>query len=150
MVIDMKTNLLEDLAELEHQQWAHWTKYMLDRLAQLEAKLDGNAPYKAYFELSQQKQDWRRQIATPYSELTEKEKDSDRSWASKSLEITAKRLAELNPYPEDVFLPRSKEEMKAVADLIAKAGYFPDAVFGQFGRQVWNNAVDKLKDLSEY
>ena len=146
----MKTNLLEDLAELEHQQWAHWTKYMLDRLAQLEAKLDGNAPYKAYFELSQQKQDWRRQIATPYSELTEKEKDSDRSWASKSLEITAKRLAELNPYPEDVFLPRSKEEMKAVADLIAKAGYSPDAVFGQFGRQVWNNAVDKLKDLSEY
>ena len=85
-------NLLEDLAELEHQQWAHWTKYMLDRLAQLEAKLDGNAPYKAYFELSQQKQDWRRQIATPYSELTEKEKDSDRSWASKSLEITAKQL----------------------------------------------------------
>ena len=142
-------NLLETLAELEHQQWAHWTKYMLDRLAQLEAKLDGNAPYKAYFELSQQKQDWRRQIATPYSELTEKEKDSDRSWASKSLEITAKRLAELNPYPEDVFLPRNKEEMKAVADLIAKAGYSPDAVFGQFGRQVWNNAVDKLKDLSE-
>ena len=149
MVIDMKTNLLEDLAELEHQQWAHWTKYMLDRLAQLEAKLDGNAPYKAYFELSQQKQDWRRQIATPYSELTEKEKDSDRIWASKSLKITAKRLADLNPYPEDVFLPRSKEEMKAVADLIAKAGYSPDAIFGQFGRQVWNNAVQKLRELSE-
>ena len=146
MVIDMKTNLLEDLAELEHQQWAHWTKYMLDRLEQLESEQDSHDPYKVLH----QKENWRRQIATPYSELTEKEKDSDRSWASKSLEITAKRLAELNPYPEDVFLPRNKEEMKAVADLIAKAGYFPDAVFGQFGRQVWNNAVDKLKDLSEY
>ena len=139
-------NLLEDLAELEHKQWAHWTKYMLDRLEQLESEQDSHDPYKVLH----QKENWRRQIATPYSELTEKEKDSDRSWASKSLEITAKRLAELNPYPEDVFLPRNKEEMKAVADLIAKAGYFPDAVFGQFGRQVWNNAVDKLKDLSEY
>ena len=143
-------NLLEDLAELEHQQWAHWTKYMLNRLEQLEAEIDGKAPYDALLELAQQKQNWKRQIATPYSELTEKEKDSDRIWAAKSLEITAKRLADLNPYPEDVFLPRSKEEMKAVADLIAKAGYSPDAVFGQFGRQVWNNAVDKLKDLSEY
>jgi hypothetical protein len=65
------------------------------------------------------------------------------------LEIAAKRLAELNPYSEDVFLPRSKEEMKAVADLIAKAGYSPDAIFGQFGRQVWNNAVQKLKELSD-
>jgi ferredoxin-NADP reductase len=139
-------NLLENLAELEHKQWAHWTKYMLERLEQLEAEQDAHDPYK----VMHQKENWRRQIATPYSELTEKEKDSDRSWASKSLEITAKRLAELNPYPEDVFLPRNKEEMKAVADLIAKAGYSPDAVFGQFGRQVWNNAVDKLKDLSEY
>ena len=85
-------NLLEDLAELEHKQWAHWTKYMLDRLEQLEAEIDGKAPYDALLELAQQKQNWKRQIATPYSELTEKEKDSDRSWASKSLEITAKQL----------------------------------------------------------
>ena len=60
------------------------------------------------------------------------------------------QLSATNPYPSDIFIPRSKEEMKAVSDLIAKAGYSPDAVFGQFGRQVWNNAVDKLKDLSEY
>ena len=85
-------NLLEDLAELEHKQWAHWTKYMLDRLEQLEAEIDGKAPYDALFELAQQKQNWRRQIATPYSELTEKEKGSDRVWASKSLEITAKQI----------------------------------------------------------
>ena len=85
-------NLLENLAELEHKQWAHWTKYMLDRLEQLEAEIDGKAPYDALLELAQQKQNWKRQIATPYSELTEKEKDSDRSWASKSLEITAKQL----------------------------------------------------------
>jgi hypothetical protein len=138
-------NLLEDLAELEHKQWSHWTKYMLNRLKQLENEQDAFDPYK----VMHQKQNWHRQIATPYSKLTEKEKDSDRIWAAKSLEIIAKHLAELNPYPKDVFLPRSKDEMKTVADLIAKAGYSPDAIFGQFGRQVWNNAVQKLKELSE-
>ena len=97
-------NLLENLAELEHKQWAHWTKYMLERLEQLEAEQDAHDPYK----VMHQKENWRRQIATPYSELTEKEKDSDRSWASKSLEITAKQL--------DAIL----EEMETRADFFYK------------------------------
>ena len=52
--------LFEKLAALEHEQWAHWTEYMLDNLT------DENIAR------------WRRLIATPYSELTEKEKESDR------------------------------------------------------------------------
>lgn len=59
------------------------------------------------------------------------------------------QLSKSNPYPPDVFLPRSKEEMKAVSDLIAKAGYSPDGIFGQVSREAWNNAVEKLKELSE-
>ena len=59
------------------------------------------------------------------------------------------QLSEANPYPSDVFIPRSKEEMKAVADLIAKAGYSPDGIFGQVSREAWNNAVEKLKELIE-
>ena len=93
---DNMENLLEDLAELEHKQWAHWTKYMLNRLEQLER------------ELMDQKENWRRQIATPYFKLTEKEKDSDRVWASKSFEITAKQL--------DAIL----EEMEKRADFFYK------------------------------
>ena len=81
-------NLLEDLAELEHKQWAHWTKYMLDRLEQLESEQDPHDPYKVLH----QKENWRRQIAVPYPALTESEKDSDRSWASKSLKITAEQI----------------------------------------------------------
>ena len=76
-------NLLEDLAELEHKQWAHWTKYMLNRLDEMQKKGINSTIQIEY---------WHRQIATPYSELSEKEKDSDRSWASKSLEITAKQI----------------------------------------------------------
>lgn len=58
--------VIEKLADLEHQQWAHWTKYMLDNLT------------------SENIARWRGQIATPYSALSEKEKDSDREWACKA------------------------------------------------------------------
>lgn len=55
----------ERLAALEHEQWAHWTKYMLDNLTPENIER------------------WRRQIETPYEQLTEAEKDSDREWADK-------------------------------------------------------------------
>ena len=59
----------EMLAELEHKQWAHWTRYMLANLTPENIER------------------WKRQIETPYSELSEKEKDSDREWADKILSI---------------------------------------------------------------
>ena len=62
-------NKLESLAELEHIQWSHWTKYMLENMTPENIAR------------------WKRQIATPYDELTEKEKGSDREWARKVLEI---------------------------------------------------------------
>lgn len=89
-----KAEQREQLADLEHQQWAHWTKYMLDTLTiEIGAALHGVlAPddYKQAIEaitgvncLSR----WLRQTTTPYAELTEKEKDSDREWADKALAI---------------------------------------------------------------
>ncbi len=67
-------NLYNELAELEHQQWAHWTKYMLDNLTPENIER------------------WNKQIETPYVELSEKEKDSDREWAEKVLRIVRKHL----------------------------------------------------------
>jgi len=64
--------IIEELADIEHRQWAHWTKYMLDNLT------DENI------------ERWRRQIDTPYAELTDKEKDSDRVWACKVLAVVNK------------------------------------------------------------
>ena len=57
--------MLEKFAALEHEQWAHWTRYMLDNLTPENIER------------------WRRQIDTPYAQLTEAEKDSDRVWADK-------------------------------------------------------------------
>ena len=65
--------LIEKLSDLEHDQWSHWTKYMLDNLT------DENIAR------------WRRQIDTPYSELSEKEKESDREWARKVIDVINQR-----------------------------------------------------------
>lgn len=86
----------EALAALEHEQWAHWTGYMLEVLEPLlaygrgvmrEASGHGFGDAKAIKSL-EALQRWFRQIQTPYADLTESEKDSDREWADKVLEIT--------------------------------------------------------------
>lgn len=61
--------LVEKLAALEHEQWAHWTRYMLDNLTEENIAR------------------WRQQIKTDYQDLSEKEKNSDREWAWKVIEV---------------------------------------------------------------
>ena len=56
--------LLEVLADLEQRQWAHWTRYMLDNYTPENVER------------------WRKQVLTEYEDLSEREKDSDRTWAS--------------------------------------------------------------------
>jgi hypothetical protein len=71
-------NLREQLAELEHQQWAHWTRYMLDNLTPENIER------------------WRRQVDMPYVDLSSKEKESDGTWADKVLEILEKMGIDCN------------------------------------------------------
>lgn len=61
--------IVEQLAALEHEQWAHWTKYFLDNLTPENIAK------------------WNHQIDTPYTQLSEKEKESDRDWARKAYDI---------------------------------------------------------------
>lgn len=70
--------LLEKLAALEHEQWAHWTKYMLAQL--LYHENSANPIVRR----------WYLQIDTPYHRLSKFEKESDRVWAKKVLEIMEK------------------------------------------------------------
>lgn len=64
-----KNEVLELLASLEHEQWIHWTKYMLENLTDENIKR------------------WKRQIKTPYYKLSEEEKESDRKLARKVLAL---------------------------------------------------------------
>lgn len=69
----------EDLACQEHEQWAHWMKYMFSKSIE---NVDGSMTIPS--ELVER---WTRQMNTHYSDLTEKEKDSDRAQADYVLEI---------------------------------------------------------------
>jgi hypothetical protein len=68
--------LLEKVAAFQHLAWSHWTKYMLEKVATQSAE-----------ETEKDVLRWKRQIDTPYEQLSEKEKESDREWARKVLEI---------------------------------------------------------------
>jgi len=73
--VKVDEDLREKLADLEHEQWSHWEKYREGAENKLNA--DGYP----------NRDNWRRQRATSYLDLTEKEKDSDREWADKVLEV---------------------------------------------------------------
>ena len=65
-----KSKLFEQLANIEHQRWADWQKYMFSLCKQ---KKDGSLVIPVGL-VSR----WRTQIALDYKDLSEKEKDSDR------------------------------------------------------------------------
>jgi murein DD-endopeptidase len=70
---------LEPLATLEHLRWAGWMEYLFTRGKQ---EADGSFTIDAGSVAR-----WRRQVATPYADLSEREKESDRIEARKSLAL---------------------------------------------------------------
>jgi hypothetical protein len=66
-----KDELIEELASIEHERWSRWQSY-------LHAKIDhdGRLPTNLI-------ERWTRQINTPYDQLTELEKQSDRDQVMK-------------------------------------------------------------------
>lgn len=64
------SEIQERLAAIEHQRWADWQKWMHDKGTR---NADGSMTIPADLV-----RHWDRQIATPYEQLSEKEKDSDR------------------------------------------------------------------------
>ena len=62
-------DVLDRLAEIEHERWAHWQRYVHDSCRK---EADGSLVIPA--ELVQR---WERQITTPYSELSQDERNSD-------------------------------------------------------------------------
>ena len=77
--------LLEVLAAVEHERWAHWQRYVHSRCARSE---DGSLVIPA--ELVER---WTAQVSTPYAELSEPEKESDREQVRKYLPLIASALS---------------------------------------------------------
>jgi len=70
-------NYTEELAELEHEQWQHWMKYMIDNI-----------------QYSESVERWGRQMKTPYKNLSEQEKKSDRKCADKVMALNSIKIFE--------------------------------------------------------
>ncbi len=88
--LEENMSLLERLAELEHQQWAHWTRYLMNNFDNDHIEL------------------WDRLCDTPYINLTEQEKNSDREWARKVIGLMESHIIQ----------PSKLEEINAVLNEI--------------------------------
>lgn len=65
-----RKNLLERCSDIEHEIWSKWMKFMLSKCAENE---DGSVTIP-----KESVERWKRQISTPYKDLSESEKESDR------------------------------------------------------------------------
>jgi len=74
-----ESNWREQNAEIVHDQWSHWFKYQASRM---------NPNKEGVLEFNDEDfGKWMQQAITPYKKLSEKEKESDRNWADKYLNI---------------------------------------------------------------
>ena len=81
----MQNELREKLAAYSHEAWAGWMRYMFENGGSEYQLFDTGL--KAWVMLPQKNERWQRQMNTPYSELPEPEKASDRAEADKMLAI---------------------------------------------------------------
>jgi hypothetical protein len=77
-------DILEELAAIEHERWAHWQSYMHERCLR---RADGSLVVPPELVLR-----WERLIATPYAELTELERESDREQVRRYMPALARLL----------------------------------------------------------
>lgn len=74
-----ETEIRERLADLCHKQWSGWLNYMFSKGT---FNPDGTWTMPAWAV-----ERWKRQMETPYSELSKSEQDSDRNEADKFLTL---------------------------------------------------------------
>jgi len=76
-------NSIEDLAEYAHEAWSGWMRSMFGKVQFLR---EGNVIIPKHLV-----DRWLRQSQTPYKDLPEEEKDSDRHEATEMLKIINKQ-----------------------------------------------------------
>jgi len=77
--LNPQIKIVEQLADLEHRQWIHWSKYVAEN-HDIPDKLE-----------EKWEKSWK-----PYSELSEEMKEKDRKWARKVLEILSSKSDEVD------------------------------------------------------
>jgi hypothetical protein len=78
--------LVEPLAAIEHERWSHWQRYLHSQCSETKG---GMVQFAANLFHR-----WAVQIETPYANLSEKEKESDRQEVRRYLPLIEKALAD--------------------------------------------------------
>jgi hypothetical protein len=78
--------LLETLASIEHERWCHWQRY-------IHSKCVPQGKDGALLIPGDLVKRWKKQSETPYSELTNREKESDREQVRKYLPLIVDALS---------------------------------------------------------
>lgn len=79
----------EQLAAYAHEAWAGWMRYMFSKCEYVPGA--GEAGYGVLLMPVALYDRWTRQMNTPYADLPESEKESDRKEADQMLEIVGQR-----------------------------------------------------------
>ena len=117
---------VEKGAEIEHERWSKWQKYM-------HSKLDKNIEDKDFFRLPTfYRERWERQIATPYSELTEPEKESDRD-----------QVRPYIPLIEHIVFEAIKRSVKNALQASIKIGHNDDCIFCGMKDKMAQEIIDR-------
>jgi hypothetical protein len=118
---------VEKGAALEHERWAKWQAYMHSKFVEHS---DGKGdfvclPVEFY-------KRWERQIATPYSELTEPEKESDRE-----------QVRPYIPLIEHIVFEAIKNSVKNTLQASIKKGHNDDCVFCGMKDKMAQEIIDR-------
>lgn len=74
-------DLIESLAAIEHERWSDWQRYLHSKCS---VNSDGTLTIPEWAVTH-----WTRQINTPYADLTEQEKESDREQVRRYLHLVS-------------------------------------------------------------
>jgi hypothetical protein len=77
----------ERVANLCHEQWSGWMEYLFSKCA--------HKPKGDFIIPSNLVKRWKRQVDTPYEDLSEEEKDSDRKEADKFVKLFSDKVIEI-------------------------------------------------------
>ena len=78
-------NLVETLASIEHERWAHWQRYV-------HSKCEPYGRKGALLIPADLVKRWEREIAMPYSALSDEAKESDREQVRRYLPLIVNAL----------------------------------------------------------
>ena len=116
--------LREQLAAIEHERWADWQKWCHKVLRE-------NNPSPEQGDILER---WDRQIATPYAELSEKEKQSDRDQVDRYWQLVETYIAQ----------EKAKWGQIVLEDVIGPDYFFTDDAMPTEAEKVTQASLNRL------